>query len=74
LSPGATDSAATLLTIPAGTAPGNYYILAKADADAAVAESQEGNNLKYMFIKISTSVAFLRFAPAAFTAPVAEAR
>jgi subtilase family serine protease len=31
--------------IPAGTALGFYYMLAKADADGAVAETSESNNV-----------------------------
>jgi subtilase family serine protease len=34
----------TMVTIPPGTAPGSYYILAVADADNTVAESNENNN------------------------------
>jgi subtilase family serine protease len=41
------DSATTTLTIPAGTVPGTYYIIGKADAGGAVVETQEGNNTKY---------------------------
>ena len=35
----------TAVTIPPGTAPGNYYILAVADAGSTVAESNENNNV-----------------------------
>ena len=35
----------TAVTIPPGTAAGNYYILAIADADNTVAESNENNNV-----------------------------
>ena len=35
----------TVVTIPPGTVPGNYYILAVADADNTVAESNENNNV-----------------------------
>lgn len=52
LAPGATSSGTTGLTIPAGMTPGTYYILAKADADAAVAEGHEGNNVKHKTIAI----------------------
>ena len=44
LIPGASSSGATLVTIPAGTAPGTYYVLGKADADGSVSESVETNN------------------------------
>jgi subtilase family serine protease len=35
----------TAVTIPPGTPSGNYYILAVADADNTVAESNESNNV-----------------------------
>jgi trimeric autotransporter adhesin len=34
----------TTVTIPAGTIPGGYYVVVRADADGAVAESLETNN------------------------------
>jgi subtilase family serine protease len=40
------NSASTMLTVPAGIAVGNYYVLAKADNGLSVAESNETNNLK----------------------------
>ncbi|MGH8055964.1 MAG: CARDB domain-containing protein, partial [Candidatus Entotheonellia bacterium] len=45
LSPGASNKGSTALTIPAGTAPGSYNILAVGDGDGVVAESNETNNL-----------------------------
>ncbi len=44
LGPGASSGGTTSLTIPAGLAVGTYYVIAKADADNAVAESAESNN------------------------------
>jgi subtilase family serine protease len=35
----------TAVTIPPGTAPGNYYVLAVADAGNTLAESNENNNV-----------------------------
>jgi subtilase family serine protease len=35
------------LTIPANTAAGTYYVLAKADSGGSVIETQESNNVKY---------------------------
>ena len=46
LAGGASDSASTVLTVPTGTAVGNYYVLAKADVGLSVTESSETNNLK----------------------------
>jgi alpha-tubulin suppressor-like RCC1 family protein/subtilase family serine protease len=46
LEAGLSDSASTSLTIPGGTAPGTYYIIAKADSGSAVSEASETNNTK----------------------------
>ena len=43
----------TLVTIPAGTTPGTYYFFVKADADGAVAESQEVNNVSWRVIQVT---------------------
>jgi subtilase family serine protease len=45
LAPGASDTGSTSLVIPAGTATGSYFIIAKADGDDALAETNETNNL-----------------------------
>lgn len=52
LAAGASSSSTTSVTIPTGLAAGAYYILAKADDGAALAESQESNNLKVRAITI----------------------
>jgi subtilisin family serine protease len=41
---GISHTASTTLTLPAGAATGVYYLIAKADGDSAVLESQEANN------------------------------
>jgi thermitase len=46
LTPGAVNSAVTTLTIPANTAVGSYYIIAKADGNATITETQENNNTR----------------------------
>jgi subtilase family serine protease len=46
LLPGAFDARATTLTIPAATATGSFYVIAKADGNGALNESQEGNNTR----------------------------
>ena len=43
----------TTLTIPSGTAPGTYYIVAVADDGNAVAETSETNNTRATVIKLS---------------------
>ena len=52
LAPGALSSAATTLTIPAGTASGYYYILAVADADGTQTETVETNNLTSRVLQV----------------------
>jgi serine protease AprX len=47
LTAGASQSASTSVTIPAGTANGSYYVLARADDAATVTEAVETNNVKF---------------------------
>ncbi len=68
LAPGTTNSGSTSVTIPPGTAGGNYYLIARADADGAVAETAENNNLRYNTIKIGSDLAVT-----ALTGPAASA-
>ena len=42
----------TTLTIPTTTAPGSYYLFAKADAANAVVETQEGNNTDLQLVAV----------------------
>jgi subtilase family serine protease len=53
LGPAATDAVQSWVTIPAGTAPGLYYIIAVSDADNAVAETAETNNTRSVAIRIN---------------------
>ena len=53
LTPGTASPGSTSLTIPAGTAVGTYYILAVADAPAAIAETNEANNTRASLIRLS---------------------
>lgn len=46
------------ITIPATIAPGNYYVLFMADADGAVAESDENNNLNHSNFTVTGSSVF----------------
>lgn len=41
------------VTIPAGSPPGNYFIIAKSDGDSAILEYDEGNNTRPRAITIS---------------------
>ena len=52
LAPGASSAATTAVVIPVGTAPKTYYVIAKADDPAAVAETNETNNTAYKTIVI----------------------
>jgi hypothetical protein len=53
LAPGTFSQGATALTIPVGTAPARYYILAKADGDGSVAETSEANNVQSRSITVT---------------------
>jgi CARDB protein/List-Bact-rpt repeat protein/matrixin len=55
LAAGASGSATTAATIPAGTASGAWYLLARADAGSSVAESDESNNVRAAAIQIGTT-------------------
>ncbi|MDQ7787263.1 MAG: CARDB domain-containing protein, partial [Thermodesulfovibrionales bacterium] len=52
LAAGASSIGTTSVTIPVGTAPGPYYLIAKADAPGAIAETNEANNTTYKTIVI----------------------
>jgi subtilisin family serine protease len=52
----ATGSASTSVTLPAGTCTGAYYIIAMADADNVVPETNETNNTKNKPIKIGADL------------------
>jgi subtilisin family serine protease len=52
LIPNATSSAQTPVTIPAGTAPGLYYLIVQADAAGTIAEGKETNNTHARSIRV----------------------
>jgi arylsulfatase A-like enzyme/subtilase family serine protease len=52
LGPGATSTGSAVVTIPAGTVAGSYYIIALADAGDALAELTETNNTRSAAIRI----------------------
>ena len=52
LDPGERNSASTSVTVPMGTPAGTYFILAVADANNDMTESNESNNLNYRSIAI----------------------
>jgi subtilase family serine protease len=55
LAPAASSTGSTPLTIPAGTSPAKYYILAKADGDGAVAETSETDNVTSKSIQVTAA-------------------
>lgn len=50
---GASNIESISMTVPAGTAPGYYYVIAKADAGSSVAESSETNNHWQQLIRVN---------------------
>jgi len=52
LEAGAVSPGSTTVTIPQGTAPGSWYIIAKADSEEAVSEVSERNNTSNLPIKV----------------------
>jgi subtilase family serine protease len=52
LASGGTSDGATSVTIPANLVAGTYYLIAMADADNAVAEFNENNNIRYRTLTI----------------------
>ena len=59
LDPGAASSASTVLTIPAEAAPGSYYLIAKADSDGTMAETQEANNIAARSTRLGPDLAIV---------------
>jgi trimeric autotransporter adhesin len=55
LGPGLSDAGPALLLIPASTAAGTYYIIAKGDGDDAIQETLETNNLRSRTISIAAT-------------------
>ena len=53
LGPGGTSLATTPCTIPAGTAPGNMFLIGVADGPGAVTETSETNNTQGVALRIS---------------------
>ena len=53
LAPQASSTVGATLVIPAGTATGNFYLIARADADGLVVEASEANNTRSTPIRVS---------------------
>jgi len=52
LAAGTSSNGSTSATIPAGTTPGSYYVIARVDSDQSVAESSETNNTRARLIRV----------------------
>ncbi len=52
LASNATSTGSTVLTLPATLTVGTYFVIAKADGDGAVVETQEGNNSQARSIRV----------------------
>ena len=52
LAPGAASTGVTVVVVPASTASGTYYLIAAADADNAVPEVNEFNNVTWSTLKV----------------------
>ena len=52
LPPGSSSSGSTSLPVPSGTAPGTYYVIAKANADSSTPETNVTNNTRSIKIVI----------------------
>jgi uncharacterized delta-60 repeat protein len=68
LAPGASSAGVTNVTIPAGTANGSYFILAKADDLNQAFESNEGNNTRAIAIRIGPDLRISSLTAPAYTA------
>ena len=55
LAPGATATYSQAVTIPAGTAPRNYFVLVQADSRIAIGESSEVNNVTAVALAVDPS-------------------
>ena len=53
LAAGASNQGQTPVSVPAGAAPGRYYLIIKADVHNAVRETQETNNHRLLLLQIS---------------------
>jgi hypothetical protein len=51
----ASNSGTTPVTIPLGTVPGSFYVLATADGDGVVGESIETNNVTARAIQVTAA-------------------
>ena len=55
IDPGATDSGSTVLALPADLATATYFLIAVADGDAQVPETNEANNWRTLVISVTAA-------------------
>ncbi|MFL5581313.1 MAG: CARDB domain-containing protein, partial [Gemmatimonadaceae bacterium] len=56
LAPGASNSGSVTVTLPASLTAGTYYLLAKADGDDALVETQEANNVLHTTVLVGSDL------------------
>jgi subtilase family serine protease len=56
LGAGLSGSGTTMVTVPAGTPAGGYYLIANADDGTSVAEHTETNNTKFLFVNVGADL------------------
>jgi subtilase family serine protease len=72
LAGGATSTATTLVTIPAGTVTGTYFLIAQADGGGVIAETSEANNSRFGSVRVGPDLAVTNLvAPASAVAGAA---
>jgi subtilase family serine protease len=53
LAAGASSAGSTTVVVPAGQAPGSYFLIARADADGLLTEANETNNTRARAFQVS---------------------
>jgi subtilase family serine protease len=51
---GATEAGSTMVAVPLGIPPGNYYVIGVADGGGVIAETNETNNTQFAFVRITS--------------------
>jgi len=69
LAPGASASDNLAVVVPAATTTGFYYVIAKADAEAAELESNESNNTQFRMVSIGPDLTISSLTAPASAAP-----
>lgn len=72
LAPGASVTLSPTVTVPPGTAPGTYYMLAVADADNLIPEKSESNNVAARIVQLGPDLVVAAFTVPAVVTPGAS--